>query len=155
LRLVQIREPGLAAAEREAFAEAVAKRCRRAGALVLVNDDADLARRIGADGLHLPSRRLAELQARPDFTWVGASCHTRSELERVAALGLDYALLGAVKPTASHPERDGLGWAGFADRIHTLPLPVLALGGLKPDDLDTAKAHGAHGIAGIRSFWQG
>jgi 8-oxo-dGTP diphosphatase len=155
LRLVQIREPGLSPPDREAFARAVLARTRAAGAIALINDDVDLATRLGADGVHLPARRLTELNTRPDLEWVGASCHTRDELEQAAALGLDYALLGAVKPTASHPERDGLGWAGFADRIHTLPLPVLALGGLKPDDLDTAKAHGAHGVAGIRSFWQG
>ena len=155
LRLVQIREPGLSPPDREAFARAVLARTRAAGAIALINDDVDLATRLGADGVHLPARRLTELNTRPDLEWVGASCHTRDELEQAAALGLDYAVLGAVKPTASHPERDGLGWAGFADRIHTLPLPVLALGGLKPDDLDTAKAHGAHGVAGIRSFWQG
>ncbi len=155
LRLVQIREPGLSPPDRKAFARAVLARTRAAGAIALINDDVDLATHLGADGVHLPARRLTELNTRPDLEWVGASCHTRDELEQAAALGLDYAVLGAVKPTASHPERDGLGWAGFADRIHTLPLPVLALGGLKPDDLDTAKAHGAHGVAGIRSFWQG
>ena len=115
----------------------------------------DLATRLGADGVHLPARRLAELNTRPDLEWIGASCHTRDELEQAAALGLDYALLGAVQPTASHPERDALGWDAFADRVRALPLPVLALGGLKPDDLNAAKAHGAHGVAGIRSFWRG
>ena len=155
LRLVQIREPGLSPPDREAFARAVLARTRAAGAIALINDDVDLATRLGADGVHLPARRLTELNTRPDLEWVGASCHTRDELEQAAALGLDYAVLGAVKPTASHPERDALGWDDFADRIRTLPLPVLALGGLKPDDLDTAKAHGAHGVAGIRSFWHG
>ena len=155
LRLVQIREPGLSAPDREAFARAVLARTRAAGAITLINDDVDLATRLGADGVHLPARRLAELNTRPELEWVGASCHTRDELERAAALGLDYALLGAVKPTASHPERDALGWDAFADRVRALPLPVLALGGLTPDDLNAAKAHGAHGVAGIRSFWRG
>lgn len=155
LRLVQIREPGLPAPDREAFAQAVLARTRAAGAIALINDDVDLATRLGADGVHLPARRLVELNARPELEWVGASCHTRDELEQAAALGLDYALLGAVQPTASHPERDALGWDAFSDRVRALPLPVLALGGLKPGDLDTAKAHGAHGVAGIRSFWQG
>lgn len=154
LRLIQIREPGLPAPDREAFTRAVLALTRAAGAIALINDDMDLATRLGANGVHLPARRLMELDTRPNLEWVGASCHTRDELERAAALGLDYALLGAVKPTASHPERDALGWNAFADRVRTLPLPVLALGGLKPDDMDTAKAHGAHGIAGIRSFWQ-
>ena len=154
LRLVQIREPGLASAERETFAQAVADRCRQAGALVLVNDDAALARRIGADGLHLPASRLAELDVRPAFEWVGASCHTRAELERAAALGLDYALLGAVKTTPSHPERTALGWKAFAEMAGRLPMPVFALGGLGADDLCDAKAAGAHGIAAIRAVWK-
>ena len=154
LRLVQIREPGLASAERETFAQAVADRCRQAGALVLVNDDSALARRIGADGLHLPASRLAELDVRPAFEWVGASCHTRTELERAAALGLDYALLGAVKTTPSHPERTALGWKAFAEMAARLPMPVFALGGLGADDLCDAKAAGAHGIAAIRAVWK-
>jgi len=155
LRLVQIREPGLLAPDREAFARAVLARTRTAGAIALINDDVDLATRLGADGVHLPAHRLAELNTRPALEWVGASCHTRNELEQAATLGLDYALLGAVNPTASHPERDALGWDAFADLIRALPLPVFALGGLGTNELDTAKAHGAHGVAGIRSFWPG
>lgn len=155
LRLVQVREATLPDAAREAFARAALARVRAHGGLLVVNEDEVLARRIGADGVHLPARRLAELNTRPDLEWIGASCHTRDELEHAAALGLDYALLGAVKPTASHPERDTLGWDAFADRVRALPLPVLALGGLTPDDLNAAKAHGAHGVAGIRSFWRG
>lgn len=153
LGLVQIREAALAADERERFARAVVERCRHSGALALVNGDLDLARRVQADGVHLPAHVLMDLASRPDFEWVGASCHDRPELEKAAALGLDYALLGAVQPTASHPGQVALGWDAFAKLTERLPLPVLALGGLTPADLDIAKAHGAHGLAGIRSFW--
>ena len=155
LRLVQIREAGLAADERTAFAEAVVLRCRAVGALVVINDDMELARHTKADGLHLPACRLAELDERPDFEWVGASCHNRAELEKAAALGFDYALLGNVKPTLSHPERAPLGWEAFGGMIGKLPLPVFALGGLAANDLTDAKTAGAHGIAAIRSIWQG
>lgn len=155
LRLIQIREPGLPVDERKAFAEAVVRRCRAVGALVVINDDMELARHTKADGLHLPACRLAELDERPDFEWVGASCHNRAELEKAAALGLDYALLGNVKPTLSHPERAPLGWETFGGMIGKLPLPVFALGGLATNDLTDAKTAGAHGIAAIRSIWQG
>jgi len=155
LRLVQIREATLPEGPREDFARKVVERCHAAGALVMVNDDPALARRVAADGLHLTARSLAGTATRPDFEWVGASCHTRADLEKSASLELDYALLGAVKPTLSHPGRDALGWPAFTDMIARLPMPVFALGGLSACDLGAAKAAGAHGVAGIRALWQG
>jgi 8-oxo-dGTP diphosphatase len=154
LRLVQIREADLPPEEREAFARQVLSLARPAGALVAVNGDAALARRVGADGLHLPAAQLGATESRPDFEWVGASCHTRVELERAAGLGLDYALLGPLRATATHPDWQGMGWEKFAEMVAGLPLPVLALGGLEEADLPTARAAGAHGIAAIRGAWQ-
>lgn len=154
LKLVQIREPSLPAAERDAFARGVVERCNAVGALSLVNGDVELARRLGASGVHLPSRLLAELETRPDLEWVGAACHSRTDLEKVAALGLDYALLGSVQATPSHPERTPLGWTRFAELVKDLPMPVLAVGGLTGADLEQAKSAGAHGIAAIRAVWK-
>jgi 8-oxo-dGTP diphosphatase len=121
--------------------------------LVVINGDAALARRCGADGVHLPGAQLAACRERPDFLWVGASCHDRAELERAAALELDYALLGAVKATSTHPGQAALGWEAFARLVTALPIPVLALGGLDVSDMHAARAAGAHGIAGIRGIW--
>jgi thiamine monophosphate synthase len=60
-----------------------------------------------------------------------------AELQQAGALGLDYALLGHVQPTASHPGVTPLGWQGFAAVLADgIPLPVYALGGLKQQDLD-------------------
>ena len=64
-------------------------------------------------------------------------------------------MLGNVKPTLSHPERAPLGWETFGGMIGKLPLPVFALGGLAANDLTDAKTAGAHGLAAIRSIWQG
>ncbi|MBR0567830.1 Nudix family hydrolase [Azoarcus sp. L1K30] len=153
LRLVQVREAGLAQDARQAFAAAVVARARAAGALVLINDDEVLADAVGADGVHLSSRRLMMTEQRPDRPWVGASCHTRSELEHAAALGLDYALLGPVKATASHPEQAPLGWEAFSALSAGLPLPVLALGGMGDADMREARSAGAHGFAAIRTCW--
>jgi 8-oxo-dGTP diphosphatase len=153
LRLIQIREPDLPAEQREPFARTVISRARPVGALAVVNGDEGLAALVGADGLHLPAAQLAALAHRPDFEWVGASCHTRAELERAAELGLDYALLGPVRATPTHPEQAGLGWESFTEMITGLPLPVLALGGLSEAELPTARTAGAHGIAAIRGVW--
>uniref|UniRef100_A0ABX1N6Z0 8-oxo-dGTP diphosphatase n=1 Tax=Aromatoleum buckelii TaxID=200254 RepID=A0ABX1N6Z0_9RHOO len=153
LRLVQVRESGMPRAELASFAGAVVRRAREYGALVVINQDAGLAHDIGADGVHLPSHELGRTTARPAFEWVGASCHCRAELERAAELGLDYVLLGAVRPTLTHPERETLGWHGFAELVRELPIPVLALGGLVEADMEAARRAGAHGIAAIRGTW--
>ncbi len=153
LRLVQLREPQLAPDRRAQFMRDAVSICRAAGAHVLVNGDADLARAVSADGIHLPAAQLMALEQRPDFALVAASCHARDELERAARLGLDFAVLGPVLPTASHPGQPGLGWTAFARLAHELPLPVYALGGLSLGDMKTAQAAGAHGIAAIRAAW--
>jgi len=153
LRLVQLRESSLPATERAAFVSAAAARCRQHGARILVNGDAQLARAVGADGLHLPARQLMALSRRPPFPLVGASCHETSELERAARLGLDFAVLGPLEPTATHPGAAGIGWEGFARLVAGLPLPVYAIGGLAPGAMPEALSAGAQGIAAIRAAW--
>ena len=152
LRLIQVRDKGWPFAQRLWFAEAVRRIAGQRGALVLINDDEDIARRIGADGLHLSAAGLAACLQRPDFAWVGASCHGADELRRAAELGLDYALLGPVLPTPTHPAATGLGWAEFARLIAGTPLPVFALGGMKSGMLSVAQERGAHGIALMRAW---
>jgi 8-oxo-dGTP diphosphatase len=153
LKLVQLRESTLPEMQRESFASAAVARCQQRGAQVLVNGDAQLARAIGADGLHLPARQLMALNQRPPFPLVGASCHERRELEQAARLGLDFAVLGPVKPTATHPGDAGIGWENFATMITGLPMPVYAIGGLSSADLPDALAAGAQGVAAIRAAW--
>ena len=152
LRLIQVRDKGWPPAQRLWFAEAVTRLARSHGALVVINDDADIARRVGADGLHLSAASLAKCHARPDFTWVGASCHSADEIRRAGELGLDYALLGPVLPTPTHPETAGLGWTEFAHLAAGNALPVFALGGMKREMLTEAQNQGAHGIALMRGW---
>jgi 8-oxo-dGTP diphosphatase len=93
------------------------------------------------------------LSQRPPFPLVGASCHESSELEQAARLGLDFAVLGPLKPTATHPGDAGIGWESFARLVAGLPLPVYAIGGLSPSDMRDALNAGAQGIAAIRAAW--
>jgi len=153
LKLVQLRESSLPEMQREPFTAAAVARCQQHGAQVLVNGDAQLARALGADGIHLPAQQLMRLNQRPPFPLVAASCHERRELEHAARLGLDFAVLGPVKPTATHPGEAGIGWGNFASLIAGLPLPVYAIGGLAEADLPDALAAGAQGIAAIRAAW--
>ncbi len=154
LRLVQLREPDLPAAQKAAFCLAAIALCRRFGARVLINADAALAQQAGADGLHLTARQLMALGARPNFPLVAASCHDARELAQAARLGLDFVVLGPVNETASHPGRAGIGWQAWSALVAGTPLPVYAIGGLALDDMQSAWNAGAHGIAAIRAAWR-
>ncbi|MDB5799145.1 MAG: Nudix family hydrolase [Rhodocyclales bacterium] len=154
VRCVQVREPDMQVAQRDAFAREVSQRCHAHGAMAFFNGDPVDAARLGMDGVHLPAAQLAGLTERPSLEWVGASCHTRAELEHAARLGLDYAVLGAVKPTASHPGQEAIGWQAFSDMTSDLSIPVMAIGGLAAADMVEARQAGAHGIACIRAAWK-
>ena len=154
IRRVQLRSPAVAAARWPGLVAAAVARCRSAGAEVLVNGDAELARTHGV-GLHLRASQLRTLGRRPlpDECLLAASCHDLEEVRMAEGLGCQFAVLGAVKPTASHPGAAGIGWNGFAALREHVALPLYAIGGLGVGDLSEARRHGAQGIAAIRALW--
>ena len=148
LRLVQVREPGLKREDAALFTERVIGLARRYGCRVLVKPP-----RSHADGVHLTASQLMALQARPTADLVGASCHNTDELSRAMQLELDFAVLGPVKATPSHPHGAPLGWSRFYSMVESSSIPVYAIGGMGREDLKDAWRAGAHGIAMIRRAW--
>ena len=153
VRLIQVREREMAPEQLAQFARRVIARARQYGAAVLVNGDEMLARKTGADGVHSTGAQLRRLTARPATRLWAASCHNAEELARAATLGADFVVLSPVLPTASHPGEPGMGWARFAELTRGCPLPVYALGGMQSGLLDTARGHGAHGMALLGGIW--
>ena len=147
LKLIQVREKKMPPQMFSQFARQVVLCAHAHGARVLVNGDVELAREIGADGVHLTALQLHQCTSRPDAAMVGASTHSREEIERAGELKLDFAVLGAVKPTLTHPNQTPIGWEKFAAIVEAAPLPVYALGGLSPEDLAEAMTYAAHGVA--------
>lgn len=152
LRMVIVREPSMSEAQLRGFLQAVIRACSGLGAKVLLNGAPALA--VQCDGVHLTAQRLATLSARPDVALCGASCHDRLELDRAVQFGLDYALLGSVLPTPSHPDKPGLGWEGVRQLLVERTLPVYLIGGMCESHLERAWAEGAHGVAMIRDAWR-
>jgi 8-oxo-dGTP diphosphatase len=145
LRLVQVRDKGHW--ERSRLIYVVTSMARQYGARVLVNSGP------AADGIHYTAEQLITLRARPEAGIVAASCHTVEELGHAMAIGLDFVVLGPVKPTASHPGARTLGWEGFRRIAEGASIPVYAIGGLRMSDLDDARRAGAHGLAMISGSW--
>ena len=159
IRRVQLRARGIDPLRWARLAERATGQCRNAGAEVLLNGDPVLAERLGA-GVHLrasqlrdPGIRAALAPVKSAGGRVGASCHDADDLLRAQALGCDFAVLGSVRATPSHPGTAGIGWDAFATLRERVWLPIYAIGGLHIDDIAIARAHGAQGIAAIRGLW--
>ena len=153
LRLVQLREKNLTHDELCSLALRMLAMIRPYGAKLIMNADIELAHEVGADGVQLTARQLAELKARPALEWCGASCHNAQELQLAEALGCDFALLSPVLPTQTHPGELTLGWEKFAAIAAGSSIPVYALGGMTEGHMQTAWQQGAHGIALLRQAW--
>jgi len=107
-------------------------------------------------GVHLSAAALLQCRSRPvpADRWFAASCHNARELQAAVAAGADFAVLGPVRATPSHANAAPLGWPAFAALTANLPLPVYAIGGMKPHDAALCRRHGGHGIAAIRGLWR-
>ncbi len=136
------------AADRPAFARALAVLCRRRRLRFLVAGDWRLAARLGA-GLHMPE---ALARRRRGHGWRTAAAHGRAGLERAARAGAGAALLSPVFPTASHPGAPALGAVRFAALVRASRIPVYALGGVAANSAPRLAGAGACGIAAIGAF---
>lgn len=156
---VQLRAPGLEASRWEALTARAVALCRAAKVQVLLNGDIGLAVQLGI-GVHLRSAQLRDAATVPALAairsagnLVAASCHDAIDLGQAEAFGCDFAVLGPVRATASHPGQPGIGWEAFALLREQVSLPIYAIGGMSSSDIADARAHGGQGVAAIRGFW--
>ncbi|MCK2149122.1 Nudix family hydrolase [Marinobacter alexandrii] len=154
--LIVLRAQELASAAYRELAQQALAVCRRADTGLIVHGaPARFADTPGAAGLHLPWREAASLVSRPvpSQAWLGVSCHSADQLARAVEIGADYATLGPVRATATHPGAEGIGWDAFRAMAATATIPVFGLGGLNPEDIARARNEGGQGVAGIRFWW--
>lgn len=142
-------------------AETVARRLRAItadrGVRLLIGLDADLADRVGADGLHLPERALSSagsLRAgRPDWLLTGA-VHSRAAVE-AAPIALDALVLSPVFPAGgASADKVALGIEAFSVAVRASRLPVYALGGIGAATVGGLADTGACGFAAVDAIRQ-
>lgn len=148
---VQLREKELSTRALFELGQELRAITRRHGAKLLVNDRLDVAKAIGADGVHLTGRSLSVADAR---AWlgpgalVGASCHSLAELE--ARREADFATLSPIFPSPG--KGPAIGLEALAEAARTSSLPLFALGGIGPGEIPLVLAAGAHGVSAIRAW---
>lgn len=154
--LVQLREKGACHAQLVTAAKALLPVCRRYGVPLIVNDDVDAVLESGADGVHVGQSDLGVPQARallgPDKI-IGTSAHNVPEALAAQAAGADYLGCGAVFGSATKTDAGTLGLEPFAQICRAVSIPVVAIGGICPDNLPALNGRGLSGVAVISALF--
>jgi len=153
LRFLQIREKNLSKKDLITFIGQIKQVLKKTDVKIVINSSIELAYEFDLDGVHLTSKQLYELEKFPKDLLVGVSCHSKKDLKVAEQKRADYAVLGPVKKTPSHPNSDFLGWEKFRALAETSNLPIYAIGGMKKDDISISFDKGSVGIASQRDFW--
>lgn len=152
-RVLQVRLKGADARRLLEVARAVRLHTRRAGALLIVNDRADVARAADADGVHLGQDDLPVAGARAILSpgaIVGLSTHDVAQARAGLAAGADYLGVGPIFATGSKADAltaRGLELVGAVRAV--TPLPLVAIGGITADTAPAVRQAGADAIAMI------
>lgn len=151
VRAVQLREKDLSSAELFHLAVQLRRLTSEYDARLIINDRLDIAQAVAADGVHIGAGSLPVTTVRrilgPDRI-VGYSAHAIDEALLAQTDGADFVTFGPLYHTPSKAHL-GLpcGVKVLADTVRALKIPVIALGGIKPENIAGALSSGAHGIA--------
>jgi hydroxymethylpyrimidine kinase/phosphomethylpyrimidine kinase/thiamine-phosphate diphosphorylase len=150
VRILQYRDKCATPAERREMATRLVALCHQAGAILIINDDVQLARACHADGVHLGQKDGEVAAARAllgQEKLIGVSTRTVAEAQRAAAVGADYIGLGSLYPTTTKGDAVVVGLEGLRAVRAAVALPIVAIGGIKRDNAGAVIKSGADCIA--------
>ena len=148
-RWFSLREKDLTPEERRVLLGELVSLGRRFGAVVTAHEDIEAVVAIGADGVHVPGGGNPDaVRARLPGALIGASAHSADEAAALLRAGADYVTVSPVFMTASKPGYGpALGLEALASVAARSPGPVVALGGITPENAAQCIAAGARGVA--------
>ena len=146
------------AADAVQVAQTLRRQTRQRRLWLLIGADADLAARIGADGVHLPERLMALAprlrRAHPGWL-ISAAAHSTVAIRRGERFGLDALLISPVFPSRSPSASTSMGPVRLAALIRGAQAPVIGLGGVNACNAGRLIGAGASGLAAIDGFSRG
>lgn len=139
---------------RAAIAHELSDICRAHGLTLLIAGDSALAHAVGADGVHWPNKRLAELHSSSHtFRLITSSAHSHEELTRAVIAGADAIIYSAVFASESPSAQQPIGPAQFCQLAASSSVPLIGLGGITAENAAQIAPHGFASISGIeRAF---
>ncbi|WP_249897841.1 thiamine phosphate synthase [Paenibacillus sp. PK3_47] len=145
---IHLREKSMSARDLFALAEGLIRTGVPAGKLV-INDRIDVALAAGAGGVQLAwhSLRPAAARAAAPGLRIGVSVHSPAEAAEAGLEGADYCLYGHVFPSACKPGQAARGLRQLREAVSSSSIPLIAVGGIRPDNAGEILQEGAAGIA--------
>lgn len=155
-RWVQLRVKNATIDELRPMALEAQRMCREAGATFIIDDQVELVKEIGADGVHLGKNDMPVAEARkilgPDFI-IGGTANTFEDVKMHYESGANYIGCGPFRFTTTKEKLSPvLGLEGYRDivekmREEGINLPIVAIGGITADDIPAIMQTGVTGIA--------
>ena len=148
---IQLREKDLSDTALTQLAEPIAALCQNYDAKLFINTHINVARDVGAAGVHLPANTdpVDSVKAEiGDNFYIGCSVHSVDAGKKREAEGADFVTYSPIYPTASKPGYGpAVGIASLAEVVKGVKLPVFALGGITPVRVPECLKAGAFGVA--------
>lgn len=156
-RVIQYRDKSEDEDRRRSEAAMLVRICRGQGVPMIVNDDVELASEVDADGVHVgrDDDDLSSARSRlgNDFI-IGVSCYDRVELAEAAqANGADYVAFGAMFASTTKPDAIQTEISVIEDARRRVNLPLVAIGGITPDNGASLIEAGADMLAVVRGVF--
>ncbi|MFN2308957.1 MAG: thiamine phosphate synthase [Gammaproteobacteria bacterium] len=156
-RVIQYRDKGLDLPRRAEQAAALVALCAGHGAQLIVNDDVELAAAVGAAGVHLGRDDADPRAARRRLgaaALIGVSCYNQlARAQAAAAAGADYVAFGRFFPSSTKPQAVAATPELLSAARRALDLPLVAIGGITPDNGARLIAAGADLLAVIHGVF--
>ncbi len=155
--VVQMRKKGMLKGDQYRLGRRLRALTHEHGALLIVNDHADLALAIDADGVHLGQDDLPPMVARAlpgfDERLIGCSTHSLEQVHRAVREGADYLGVGPVFATPTKPGRPAVGPQLVREVISHVTTLFVAIGGIEASNLAQVLDAGARAIAVVRAVY--
>lgn len=148
--MVQLREKHVSDAEFIQIAQTIQPLCRQAHIPFIINDNLAVAQAVHADGLHIGQNDQAAAVVRAALSphqLLGVSAQTVDEALAAQAAGADYLGVGAVFATDTKADAVDVPLATLTAITQAVHIPVVAIGGIHPDNLDQLADTGVAGVA--------
>ncbi|ELT94653.1 hypothetical protein CAPTEDRAFT_121410 [Capitella teleta] len=157
MKVLQYRDKSLDSGKRLRQAGALKVLCHQYQAMLIINDDIELALDVEADGVHLGQQDESLAYARErlgDYAIIGISCENSLEKARSAVdLGANYIAFGKFFPSRTKPDAKNAELSVLSEARQMFDLPIIAIGGITMENASDVITAGADMVAVVNNLF--